>query len=493
MHSKSKELFSEALKYIPGGVNSPVRAFRAVGGQPFFVNKAKGARVWDVDGNEYIDYVSTWGPAILGHAHPKIIRAVQQAAENGTSFGIPNPFEVTMARLVCSAVPSVQKVRMCNSGTEACMSAIRLARGFTKRDKLIKFDGCYHGHADSLLVKAGSGALTFGHPDSAGVPAAFTQHTIVLPFNDTDAVTAAFDANQDQIAGIIIEPVPGNAGLYLPKPGYLEFLRKITAEDGALLIFDEVMTGFRLAWGGAQERFGISPDLSCFGKIIGGGLPVGAFGGRADIMDYLAPLGPVYQAGTLSGNPLAMAAGLAALEALRGTNRVNPHPDPLPSKGEGTGERQARREDARLKSIARRSLLAPLKRGEDQGEGRPEIPKSEIRNPKSEMGAYARLEELGAQLEAGIQAAAKAAKVPMQFNRCGSMFCTYFTDRPVHNLADAMHSDRERFKKFFHGMLAEGIYLAPSQFEAGFISTAHTEADIEKTVDAAAKSIKNLR
>src|SRR5438105_6134379 len=363
---QSETLFAEALKYIPGGVNSPVRAFRAVGGQPFFVNKAKGAQVWDVDGNGYIDYVCTWGPAILGHAHPKVIKAVQQAAENGTSFGIPNPFEVTMAKLVCSAVPSVRKVRMCNSGTEACMSAIRLARGFTKRDKIIKFDGCYHGHADSLLVKAGSGALTFGHPDSAGVPAAFTQHTIVLPFNDTDAVQAAFDANQDQIAGIIVEPVPGNAGLYLPKPGYLEFLRKITADNGALLVFDEVMTGLRLAWRGAQERFGIKPDLTCFGKIIGGGLPVGAFGGRADIMDCLAPLGPVYQAGTLSGNPLAMAAGIAALEELTGTD------------------------------------------------------------------AYAQLEKLGAQLEAGMRDAAKSAGVAAQFNRCGSMFCAYFTNVPVH-------------------------------------------------------------
>src|SRR5579859_4643423 len=313
---KSEQLFAAALRYIPGGVNSPVRAFRAVGGQPFFVNKASGARVWDVDGNEYVDYVGTWGPAILGHAHPKIIKAVQAAAQNGTSFGIPNPAEVTMAQLICSMVPSVQKLRMCNSGTEATMSAIRLARGFTKRDKLIKFDGCYHGHADSLLVKAGSGALTFGNPDSAGVPAAFTEHTLALPYNDKQAVEAAFSANSGQIAGIIVEPVPGNAGLYLPKPGYLEFLRAITRRHGALLIFDEVMTGFRLAKGGAQERFGLTPDLSCFGKVIGGGLPVGAFGGRAEIMDCLAPVGPVYQAGTLSGNPLAMAAGIAALEEL---------------------------------------------------------------------------------------------------------------------------------------------------------------------------------
>src|SRR5271165_4954973 len=367
--ARSDELFAEALECIPGGVNSPVRAFGAVGGRPFFVNRASGARVWDVDGNEYIDYVGTWGPAILGHAHPRIIKAVQAAAENGTSFGIPNPSEVTMARLICALVPSVQKVRMCNSGTEATMSAIRLARGFTKRDKIIKFDGCYHGHVDSLLVRAGSGALTFGHPDSAGIPAAFTQHTIVLPYNDVAAVKAVFAANPGQVAGIIVEPVPGNAGLYLPRPGYLEFLREITRAEGALLIFDEVMTGFRLAPGGAQERFGVMPDLTCFGKIIGGGLPVGAFGGRADIMDLLAPLGPVYQAGTLSGNPLAMAAGLAALEELAATD------------------------------------------------------------------AYARLEDLGAALEAGMKHAAQTAGVPVQFNRCGSMFCCYFATGAVRNLA----------------------------------------------------------
>ena len=426
IRSRSEALFAESLKYIPGGVNSPVRAFRAVGGTPFFVNRAKGSRIWDVDGNELIDYVGTWGPAILGHAAEPIISAVKAAAEHGTSFGIPNPLEPAMAKAVCEAVPSVQKVRMCSSGTEACMSAIRLARGFTKRDKIIKFDGCYHGHGDSLLVKAGSGALTFGHPDSAGVPAAFTQHTIVLPYNDQEAVIAAFQANQGQIAGIIVEPVPGNAGLYLPQPGYLEFLREITAANGALLLFDEVMTGFRLAKGGAQERFGITPDLSCFGKVIGGGLPVGAFGGRAEIMDCLAPLGPVYQAGTLSGNPLAMAAGIAALEELAASD------------------------------------------------------------------AYTKLEQLGRTLEAGMKDAAKSAGIPVQFNRCGSMFCGYFTSEPVYNVADAMKSDRERFKKYFHGLLAEGIYLAPSQFEAGFISTAHSEADIEQTVQTAAKVLRTL-
>jgi glutamate-1-semialdehyde 2,1-aminomutase len=447
--ARSDALFAEALNYIPGGVNSPVRAFRAVGGQPFFVNRASGSHVFDVDGNEYIDYVGTWGPAILGHAHPKIIAAVKAAAEQGTSFGIPNPFEVTMAKLVCSAVPSVQKVRMCNSGTEACMSAIRLARGFTKRDKIVKFDGCYHGHADSLLVRAGSGALTFGQPDSLGVPASFTQHTIVAPFNDEAAVRAVFEANRGQVAGIIVEPVPGNAGLYLPKPGYLEFLRTITAEHGALLIFDEVMTGFRLASGGAQERFGITPDLSCFGKIIGGGLPVGAFGGRADIMDCLAPLGGVYQAGTLSGNPLAMAAGIAALEEL-----MEGRAPRVPDQGSG---------------------------GEQSG--------TRGTHPSN---AYARLDEIGAQLEAGMRDAAKSSGVAVTFNRCGSMFCGYFTGQPVHNLADAMHSDRARFAKFFHGMLEEGVYFAPSQFEAGFLSTAHSRGDIDKTVRAAAKVMKTL-
>ncbi|MGD0745362.1 MAG: glutamate-1-semialdehyde 2,1-aminomutase [Verrucomicrobiota bacterium] len=477
--AKSKKLFAEALKYIPGGVNSPVRAFRAVGGQPFFVNRAKGARVWDVDGNDYIDYVCTWGPAILGHAHPKIIAAVKAAAERGTSFGIPNPFEVTMAKLICLFVPGVQKVRMCNSGTEACMSAIRLARGFARRDKIIKFDGCYHGHADSLLVKAGSGALTFGHPDSAGVPAAFTQHTIVLPFNDIDAVKAAFAANKKQIAGIILEPVPGNAGVYLPKPGYLEFLREITRAAGALVIFDEVMTGFRLARGGAQERFGITPDLSTFGKVIGGGLPVGAFGGRADIMDLLAPVGPVYQAGTLSGNPVAMAAGIAALEEL-GATLTPALSRPMGEGGSSSGGKHV----ARRTNSGRGSKAVPSPGGEGQGEGG-------RANLKSE-NAYARLEQLGAQLEAGLKDAARSAGAPVTFNRCGSMFCAYFTSKPVQNLADAMNSDRARFKTYFHGMLDEGIYLAPSQFEAGFISTAHTGADIDRTVTAAAKVLRRL-
>ncbi len=423
---KSEQLFAESLNHIPGGVNSPVRAFRGVGGQPFFAERAAGAHIWDVDGNDYIDYVGTWGPAILGHAHPAIVQAVQAAAERGTSFGIPSEAEVRMAQVVKDCVPSVEKVRMVNSGTEACMSAIRVARGFTDRPKIIKFDGCYHGHVDSLLVKAGSGALTCGNPDSGGVPAEFTAHTIVLPFNDRDAVEQAFAANKGQVAGIILEPVPGNAGVYLPRDGYLEFLREITTANNSLLIFDEVMTGFRVSLGGVQERFGITPDLSCFGKIIGGGLPVGAFGGRAEVMDVLAPDGPVYQAGTLSGNPLAMAAGLATLEELK------------------TGS------------------------------------------------AHEQLETIGTRLETGLNAAAERAGIPVITQRAGSMSCLFFAEEPVHNLAEAMNTDRERFKKYFHGMLAEGVYLAPSAFEAAFLSAAHTEADIDSTIAAAEKVMATL-
>ena len=426
MGTKSESLFEKSLNHIPGGVNSPVRAFRGVGGQPFFVERAAGARIWDVDGNEYIDYVGTWGPAILGHAHPAIIEAVKDAADRGTSFGIPSEPEVHMAKLVKDCVASVEKVRMVNSGTEACMSAIRVARGFTDRTKIIKFDGCYHGHADSLLVKAGSGALTCGNPDSGGVPAEFTAHTVVLPFNDREAVEQTFEVNKDQVAGVILEPVPGNAGVYLPQSGYLEFLREITAANGSLLIFDEVMTGFRVSLTGAQGRFGITPDLSCFGKIIGGGLPVGAFGGRAEIMNVLAPDGPVYQAGTLSGNPLAMAAGMAVLEELQS----------------GT--------------------------------------------------VYERLEVLGARLEKGLNAAAEKASIPVITQRVGSMSCLFFADQPVNNLADAMLANRERFNKYFHGMLAQGVYLAPSAFEAAFLSAAHTEADIDATISAAEKVMRTL-
>ena len=424
---RSKELFAASLKHIPGGVNSPVRAFRAVGGEPFFVDRAKGAHIWDVDGNDYIDYVGTWGPAILGHAHPGIIQAVQSAAERGTSFGIPNPYEPRMAELIKELFPSMDKVRMCNSGTEACMSAIRVARGFTGRDKIIKFDGCYHGHSDSLLVKAGSGALTFGNPDSAGVPKEFTQHTIVLPYNDLDAVCQAMEANPGQIAGIILEPVVGNAGLILPKDGFLEGLREVTKQHDSLLIFDEVMTGFRVAPGGAQQLFSIVPDLTCLGKIIGGGLPVGAFGGRADVMDCLAPLGPVYQAGTLSGNPLAMAAGIVALEALK------------------SGE------------------------------------------------VHQRLDQLGNRLENGMKKAAERANLDVTLQRCGSMFCGYFGDHPVINLSDAMKCNRDLFTRYFHGMLERFVYVAPSQFETGFISVAHSEEDIDRTIEAAEQSMKCIK
>jgi glutamate-1-semialdehyde 2,1-aminomutase len=422
--TRSQELFAEALRYIPGGVNSPVRAFRAVGGTPFFAQKAHGARVEDIDGNSYIDYVCTWGPSILGHAHPEVIAAVKAAADRGTSFGIPNPLEVELARKICEWVPSVQKVRMTNSGTEATMSAIRLARGFTRRDKIVKFEGCYHGHVDSLLVKAGSGALTLGRPDSAGIPAALAALTLALPFIDADALRLAFERNKGEIAAVIVEPIPANAGLIPPAPGYLETMRELCTAHGTLLIFDEVMTGFRLARGGAQELLGIRPDLSCFGKVIGGGLPVGALGGRADIMDFLAPLGPVYQAGTLSGNPLAMAAGLAQLKILE------------------------------------------------------------------EQDIFAKLEKLGAQLETETRAALKSAGLDYVFYRMGSMFCLFFAGRAVRNLDDARTANLEHFARFFHAMLAQGIYLAPSQFETGFISAAHTGQDIEWTARAMREALR---
>jgi len=424
LHTRSQELFAEALLYIPGGVNSPVRAFRAVGGEPFFAQSASGSRVVDVDGNSYIDYVCTWGPSILGHARREVIAAVKSAAGGGTSFGIPNPLEVEMARKICTWVPSVGKVRMTNSGTEATMTAIRLARGFTRRDKIIKFEGCYHGHVDSLLVKAGSGALTLGQPDSAGIPAALAALTITLPFNDADALRAAFAANTGEVAAVIVEPIPANAGLILPQPGYLEAMRELCTANGTLLIFDEVMTGFRVARGGAQELLGVRPDLTCFGKVIGGGLPVGAIGGRADIMDHLAPLGPVYQAGTLSGNPLALAAGLAQLRLLE------------------------------------------------------------------EQDGFAQLEKLGAQLEAETRAALKATGRDFTFYRVGSMFCLYFTAKPVHDLDDAKTADTKAFARFFHALLDKGIYLAPSQFETGFISTAHTPDDIAETARAVSDALR---
>ena len=414
----SKKLFKAAKELIPGGVNSPVRAFRNVDGEPFFVRRAKGSRIEDVDGNWMIDYVGTWGPAILGHAPECVIEAVNKAAKEGVSFGIPNPYEVDMARLIVDWVPSVEKVRMVNSGTEATMSAVRLARGYTGRDKVIKFEGCYHGHVDSLLVAAGSGALTHGEPDSAGIPSAFAAETITLPYNDIERVKAVFEAMGDQIAAVIVESYPANAGLIFPREGYLQGLRDITCDYGSVFIFDEVMTGFRVAKGGVQELEGITPDLTAMGKVIGGGLPVGAFGGRAEIMDCLAPDGPVFQAGTLSGNPLAMAAGLAQLSEM-------------------------------------------------------------VR-----VDGYAKLEHLGARLEAGIRSILERKGLNYQFNRVGSMFCLFFTDREIVDLDSVMSADSAAFRKFFTSMLDQGIYMAPSPYETGFISAAHGDDEIDTTLEA---------
>jgi glutamate-1-semialdehyde 2,1-aminomutase len=412
----SQKLFEAARELIPGGVNSPVRAFRNVGGNPFFVRSAKGSRIQDVDGKTYIDYIGSWGPNILGHAPTVVTNTIHEVAKAGISFGIPNPFEVEMARTITDWVPSVEKVRMTSSGTEATMSAIRLARGFTKRDYIVKFNGCYHGHSDSLLVAAGSGALTHGEPDSAGVPKAFAEKTMVLPYNDPEALEKVFAEQGEQIAAIIVESYPANAGLVLPRSGYLNLLSSITRKYGALLIFDEVMTGFRLGRAGVQGLENITPDLSCFGKVIGGGLPVGAFGGRADVMDMLAPIGPVYQAGTLSGNPLAMAAGLAQL----------------------------------------RELAKP--------------------------SAFPRLEQLGAHLEEGLRTILTHRGIPHRINRVGSMFCLFFTDREIVNVDDVMKQDLYLFKKFFWGALDKGIYIAPSPYETGFLSLAHTEADLDDTL-----------
>lgn len=426
MNSRSAQLFSRAQERIPGGVNSPVRAFRGVGGEPFFADHAVGAHLWDVDGNEYIDYVGTWGPAILGHAPGVVIDALREAAARGVSFGVPNPLEVEMAELICRWVPSIEKVRMVNSGTEATMSCIRLARGFTGRDQIIKFEGCYHGHVDSLLVHAGSGALTHGHPDSAGVPEDFAALTISLPFNDIDAVRAAFRQSGKEIAAIILEPIPANAGLYFPQESYLSELRDECAKHGALLIFDEVMTGFRVARGGAQDIYGIRPDLTALGKVIGGGLPVGAFGGRAEIMDKLSPLGPVYQAGTLSGNPLAMAAGLAQLREME------------------------------------------------------------------RIDAWEQLEQRGAEMETAMRETLRDLRVAATFHRIGSMFCLFFNPGPVVDLAGAKKSDLEKFAHFFHGCLKRGVFFAPSQFETGFLSTAHRPEDIEKTSDVVRASLAEI-
>jgi len=423
--SLSSKLFSAAKQYIPGGVNSPVRAFRNVGGEPFFVRRAKGAHIEDVDGREMIDYVGTWGPAILGHAPDVLVNVVHETAKHGLSFGIPNPWEVEMARTIVDWVPSVEKVRMCNSGTEATMSCLRLARGFTGRDRIVKFHGCYHGHVDSLLVSAGSGALTHGRPDSAGVPAALAAMTTVLPYNDPAALEELFAAAGHEIAAVIVEAVPANAGLFLPKPGYIDLIRELTARHGALLIFDEVMTGFRVARGGYQEICGVRPDLTAMGKVIGGGLPVGAFGGRADIMDQLAPDGPVYQAGTLSGNPLAMAVGLTQLRELE------------------------------------------------------------------KVRGWQRLEETGAQFEAGIREICHELGRPLTFNRIGSMFCLYFTEEPVWSLTDALRGDADAFRKFFHKALELGVYFAPSPYEAGFLSLAHGAHEIGETLEVCRKALRH--
>ncbi len=420
--AKSEEIFSAAQKLMPGGVSSPVRAFKSVGGQPIVFDRVKGAYIWDVDGNQYIDYVGTWGPAICGHAHPEVIEALHEALEKGTSFGAPCALENVLAEMVIEAVPSIDIVRFVNSGTEACMSVLRLMRAFTGRDKIVKFEGCYHGHADMFLVKAGSGVATLGLPDSPGVPKSATNNTLTAPYNDLETVKKLFTENPDQIAGVILEPVVGNSGFVTPEAGFLEGLREITKEHGALLVFDEVMTGFRIAYGGAQAKFGVTPDLTTLGKVIGGGLPVGAYGGRADIMSMVAPAGPMYQAGTLSGNPLAMTAGIKTLELL------------------------------------------------------------------SKPGTYQELDRITKKLSNGLLAAAREAGHQATGGSISAMFGMFFTDAEVRNYDDAKTSDLKKFARFHRGMLEKGIYLAPSQFEAGFTSLAHTDEDIDNTI-AAAKEV----
>lgn len=423
---QSVKLFAEAQQYIPGGVNSPVRAFKSVGGNPVYIAKGEGSRITDVDGNTYIDYIGSWGPLILGHAHPRVLAAIQEAAVLGTSFGAPTERETEMAKQVCEIVPSVEVVRMVNSGTEATMSALRLARGYTKRDKIMKFAGCYHGHADSLLIKAGSGVATLGLPDSPGVPQSTAVNTITVPYNDLDSVRLAFEKFGEELAAVIVEPVAGNMGVVPPQPGFLEGLREITRRNGTLLIFDEVMTGFRVARGGAQELYGITPDLTTMGKVIGGGLPVGAYGGKREIMQQVAPAGPIYQAGTLSGNPLAMAAGLATLQEL----------------------------------------------------GQP--------------GVYERLEKLSARLAEGLVDSARKAGIPHTMNRVGSMVCLFFTETPVTDYDTAKTADLERFSAYFRYLLEEGVMIPPSQFEGMFVSLAHSEEDIEQTIEAAYRAMKRL-
>ena len=426
MQNRSRDLFQEALGLIPGGVNSPVRAFRAVGGDPVFLARGKGSRVWDVDGREYLDYVGSWGPLILGHAREEVLAAVKEAMEHGTSFGAPTEAEVEMARVITEAVPSVKKVRMVNSGTEATLSAVRLARGASGRDLIVKAEGCYHGHVDSLLVSAGSGVATLGIPGTPGIPREVAALTLVVPYNDTGALKQVFDRHGDRIAALILEPVAGNMGVVVPPRDYLASAREITRRWGALLILDEVMTGFRVAYGGAQSLFGVEPDLTTLGKIIGGGLPVGAYGGRAELMDRVAPAGPVYQAGTLSGNPLAMRAGLATLRLLK------------------------------------------------------------------KMDPYPRLESLGRRMAEGLRSAAREAGIPLAVNFCGSMLTPFFTEGPVTDFATASRSDTGRYAAFFRKMLERGIYLPPAQYEALFLSTAHDESDLDRTLEAARQAFRGL-
>jgi glutamate-1-semialdehyde 2,1-aminomutase len=423
---KSISLFQEAQTLFPGGVNSPVRAFRAVGGQPLFIDHGEGPYLYDVDGNRYIDYVLSWGPLITGHAHPNIVKAIQETAVKGTSYGAPSPLEIELARKIIDFMPNIEMVRFVNSGTEATMSALRLARAYTKRDKIIKFDGCYHGHADMLLVQAGSGVVTLGLPDSPGVPSTTAANTLVANFNDLDSVETLFKSNPGQIAGIIVEPVAGNMGVVPPQPGFLEGLRKITEREGAVLIFDEVMTGFRVHKGGAQTLYGIKPDLTTLGKVIGGGLPVGAYGGKKEIMQLVAPLGPMYQAGTLSGNPLAMSAGIAALDLIRGDD------------------------------------------------------------------CWEQMEQAAGRLEAGISSAAKKVGIPIQQTRVGTMFTTFFSETKPLDWNTVKVADKARFGKFFQKMLENGVYLAPSQFEAGFLSILHDESIIDTTLEAATRAFRIL-
>jgi len=427
MPNKSHELYQKALSLMPGGVNSPVRAFRAVGGDPVFIARGKGSCIADVEGRNYIDYVLSWGPLIVGHCHPEVVEALARAIETGTSFGACTPAEVELAERIREAYPSIERVRLVNSGTEATLSALRVARAATGRDKILKFEGCYHGHGDSLLVKAGSGVATLGLPDSPGVPRALAELTITVPFNDAAALEEAFRIHDHQLAAVIVEPVVGNSGCLPPQAGFLEKLRRLTTGQGTVLILDEVMTGFRVAYGGAQELFGIQPDLTTLGKIIGGGLPVGAYGGKASLMDWVAPAGPVYQAGTLSGNPLAVAAGLRTLEILR----------------------------------------------------RP--------------GTYERLEMISNRLASGLAAAAATAGVPLTVNRVGSMFTCFFTRNAVTDYASAKKSDTGRFARFFRALLERGVYFPPSQFEAAFVSTAHSEADVTVTLEAAAEAFEEIQ